>query len=105
MRDRPFDHPLGHGPCDAGAVRHPHGLGDPEAGQVAVLAHDRSAVGGEGEDAVEALLHLVALQRGQQVDGAVPRLGEVLVGEGSIDGIVPSSSLRPSTPTGIGRWP
>ncbi len=77
-----LDHPLGHRTRDAGAVRHPHGLRDPEAGQVAVLTHDRGAVGSEGEDAVEALLHLVVPQDGQQVGGVLPRLGEVLLGEG-----------------------
>ena len=62
-RRRAVDDPLGGRLGDAGGVRHPHRLGDPEAAQVAMLTHDREAVGGEREDAVEGLLDLGITQR------------------------------------------
>ena len=60
------DQPLGHGPADAGGVGDPDRLGDPEALDVRGLAQQRQAVGGEGEQAVDALLDLGLARGGQQ---------------------------------------
>jgi hypothetical protein len=82
VRARPaVDQPLGHRLGDARGVGDPHRLGDPESAYVTGVPQDREAVGGEGEDAVEALLHLAVGKRGQQVEGGLPRVGEVLLGE------------------------
>ena len=47
---------FGNGPGDAGGVGDPDGFGHEEAVELLGLAHQGSAVGGEGEDAVEAIL-------------------------------------------------
>jgi hypothetical protein len=58
-------------------VRDPDGFGHEEAFEVGRLAHERAAVGGEGEDAVEAVLDRGAAQRRQQVLAVLPRGQEV----------------------------
>ena len=78
----PVHQELGDGLGDAGRVGHPHGLGDPEAGDVRGLPDQRPAVRGEGEDPVEALLDLRPAQRRQQLTALLPGVGEVVLGEG-----------------------
>ena len=76
--------------------------------QLAVLAHDGQAVGGEREDAVEGLLDLRIAQCGKQFRAGLPSAGAKSSSvNGSIDGMgspaVSVSSVDMST--GIGRWP
>ncbi len=78
----PVGHPLGEGLGDAGGVGDPDGLGEPEATQVPGFAEHRHPVGGEGEDAVEALGHPGGTECGDQSDAVLPARGEVLLGEG-----------------------
>ena len=75
------DEQLRDGAGHPGGVRHPDRLGDPEPGHVGGLADQRSAVGGEGEDAVEAGLDLRLAQGRQQQPALVPHRREVLLGE------------------------
>ena len=51
----PVDEQLGHRAGDAGRVGHPDRLGDPEPADLGRFADQRHAVGGEGEDAVDAV--------------------------------------------------
>ena len=62
-RAETVDEPLGHRPADARRVGDPHRFGDPEALDVRGLAQQREVVGGEGEQAVDALLDLRFLRR------------------------------------------
>ena len=75
------DQQLCDGPADSGRVRHPHGLGDPEALDVRGFTEQRSAVGGEREDSVEAVVDLGGLEARQQQLGLLPRRREVLLRE------------------------
>ena len=75
------DQELGDGLGDARGVGHPDGLGDPEARDLGGLADQRSAVRGEREDSVEALLDLCRAQGGQQSLAVVPGFAEVVLGE------------------------
>jgi hypothetical protein len=59
-------------------VRDPHGLGNEEAVQFLGFAHQRAAVGGEGEDAVEAILDFAFPQCRQDLLACFPRGQEVL---------------------------
>ncbi len=77
----PVHQHLGQRPRHPGRVRHPDGLGQPEPVEVRRLADQREAVGGEGEDAVDAVLVLGLGQHGQQLDRVAPGGVEVLLGE------------------------
>ena len=77
----PVDDPLGRCLGDARGMRHPDRFGNPEAAQVAMLTHDREAVGGEREDAVERLLDLRITQCGNQFAGFMPPGCEVFLRE------------------------
>ena len=78
---RAVDDPLGGGLGDTGRMGHPHRLGDPETAQLTVLTHDREAVGGEREDAVERLLDLRIAKCGKQFGRFLPGGSEVFLGE------------------------
>ena len=61
--------PLGHGAAHPRRMRHPHGLGHPEALDLGRLAEQRHVVGGEGEQAVDALFELHLLRGNLHSDG------------------------------------
>ena len=72
---------FGHGLRDAGTMGDPDRLGDEEPVDLPRLAHERSAVGGEGEDAVEAALDLCLRELRQQLLAGLPFADEVLRSE------------------------
>ena len=72
------DHPLGDGACNTRGVCDPHGLGDPESLEAAVFSDDGVSVGGEREDAVEAVVDLPCREFWYERDGLVPGFGEIV---------------------------
>ena len=93
----PGEHPVRHDLGDAGGLRHPHRLGAPEAVDVRRRAQHRAAVRREGEDAVELVLQIQALHRGEdathlltgerEVLRGEPTLGRVLAGGQHVGGV------------------
>ena len=78
MEDLPVVQEFGHSAGDAGGVGDPDGFGDEETVDFLGLAHQGAAVGGEGEDAVEAVLDFAFAQGGKQLLGGLPGGEEVL---------------------------